>query len=77
MNKPKSIQFAAGWLNQTKDGNQYIACKANGQKAKVKLMVQTEDGETIQVNSFAVFFNGEKQNEKAPDVQFVFNPNQQ
>lgn len=72
MNKPKYTQFAVGWLKEKKDGNQYISAKANGKLQKVKLLLQTEDGNTVPVDSFAVFFNSEKPSEKAPDVQFVF-----
>lgn len=63
--------FAAGWLKDGKNG-QYISATANGTKAKVKLFAEMEDGTKIPLNSFAVFFATEKDNEKAPDARFVF-----
>jgi len=63
--------FASGWLKESEKG-QYISATANGEKAKIKLFAQLEDGTTVPINNFAVFFNSEKENEKAPDARFVF-----
>jgi len=63
--------FASGWLKDGKNG-QYISATANGAKSKVKLFAQLEDGSTVPLNSFAVFFATEKDNEKSPDARFVF-----
>ena len=63
--------FASGWLKESAKG-QYISATANGEKAKIKLFAQLEDGTTIPLNNFAVFFNSEKDNVKAPDARFVF-----
>ena len=70
--KRKYNQFAVGWLKDKEDGTQYISASANGKLQKIKLIAQLEDGTSTPINSFAVFFNKEKANEKAPDVQFVF-----
>lgn len=69
--KKEYLTFAAGWLKDGKSG-QYISATANGKLAKVKLLAQLEDGSTIPLNSFAVFFATEKDNEKSPDARFVF-----
>lgn len=63
--------FASGWLKDGKNG-QYISAAANGPKSKVKLFAQLEDGSTVPLDSFAVFFATEKDNEKSPDARFVF-----
>lgn len=70
----KSAQIGVGWLKNTRDGRQFISARSNGASQKVKLFAQMEDGSTVPVNTFAVFFNEQKPNEKAPDVQFVFTP---
>jgi hypothetical protein len=69
--KKEYLTFAAGWLKDGKNG-QYISATANGKQAKVKLLAQLEDGSTVSLNSFAVFFATEKDNEKSPDARFVF-----
>lgn len=69
--KKQYLTFASGWLKDGKNG-QYISATANGSKAKVKLFAQLEDGSTVALDNFAVFFAGEKENEKAPDARFVF-----
>jgi hypothetical protein len=63
--------FASGWLKDGKSG-QYISATANGAKSKVKLFAQFEDGSTVPIDNFAVFFATEKDNEKSPDARFVF-----
>ncbi len=69
--KKNYLTFAAGWLKQGKAG-QYISASANGPKDKIKLFAQLEDGSTVPLNSFAVFFATEKSKETAPDARFVF-----
>lgn len=68
----KFVNFAVGWLKQNKDGKQIISAAANGERQKVKLLVQLEDGTQVPVNNFFVKFNETKPSEKAPDVQFTF-----
>lgn len=67
----KYVNFAVGWLKQTKAGKQIISGAASGERQKVKLLVQLEDGTQVQVNNFFVSFNETKPSEKAPDVQFT------
>lgn len=68
----KYYNIASGWLRKTKAGDEYISCAANGQKATVKLLAQLEDGRTVPVDNFAIFFSEEKQNDKSPDVRCTF-----
>lgn len=70
-NKKQYHTFASGWLKDGKNG-QYISATANGARSKVKLMAQLEDGTTVSLDSFAVFFATEKDNDKSPDARFVF-----
>ena len=69
--RKKYHQFASGWLKTSPKG-QYISGVANGEKAKIKLFVELENGETVPVNSFAVFFAETKEHDKQPDARFVF-----
>lgn len=68
----KYVNFAVGWLKQNKAGKQIISGAANGERQKVKLIVELEDGTQVPVNNFFVSFNETKPSEKAPDVQFTF-----
>ncbi len=68
----KYVNFAVGWLKTNKAGKQIISGAANGERQKVKLLVQLEDGTQVAVNNFFVSFNETKPSEKAPDVQFTF-----
>ena len=68
----KYVNFAVGWMKTSKAGKQYISAAANGERQKVKLLVQLEDGTQVPVNSFFVSFAESKPSEKAPDVQFTF-----
>lgn len=68
----KFVNFAVGWLKTNKAGKQIISGAANGERQKVKLLVQLEDGTQVAVNNFFVSFNETKPSEKAPDVQFTF-----
>jgi len=68
----KFTQFAAGWLRNQKDGTEYVSAAANGERNKVKLLVELENGEQVPVNNFVMFFNQRKTKENHPDVQFYF-----
>ena len=70
MNK-KYVNFANGWLKQTKAGAEYISASTEGKFVKTKLMIELEDGSVVPVKSFAVFFNQNKKKEAHPDVQFT------
>ena len=71
----KSIRFGVGWMKQTAKGVEYISAVAGGKKDQpLKLLIQDDDGNQVEVENFAVFFNEEKKTEKAPDVNFVFTP---
>ena len=71
----KTVEFGVGWLNEKKDGTQYISARSSGERQAVKLLVEdVNTGEQVTVSSFAVFFNNNKTNEKAPDVSFRFTP---
>lgn len=80
MAKSNMVEFAIGWLQKTKNGDEYVsasASKGNPAKGKpgYKLLIQTEDGRTLPVEKFAMFFNENKTSEKSPDVRFVVNEN--
>ena len=71
-------QIAVGWLREYKDrktGEQreYISASANGSQQSVELFVKDENGNTHKLDSFAVYFNPEGKNPKAPHVTFVAN----
>ncbi|HEY8365684.1 MAG TPA: hypothetical protein VIL57_00925 [Bacteroidia bacterium] len=68
----KYHNLAVGWVRQGKDGKDYISAAANGEKAKVKLFAQLEDGTQVSVDSFFVKFKEDKKSERAPDVDFIF-----
>lgn len=67
MSQKKYDTIASGWLKQGKKG-EYISAAVNN---KMKMTIETEDGRTLTVTNFAVFFQEEKTSEKAPDVRFV------
>jgi hypothetical protein len=73
----KYLEFAVGWLKETTKG-QYISAQtskgnpATGKPA-VKLIAEFDDGRQVTLTNFAVFFNENKKSEKTPDVQFVYN----
>lgn len=67
----KYVNFAVGWIKQTKAGKQIISGAASGERQKVKLQVVLEDGTVVPVNNFFVSFAENKPSEKAPDVQFT------
>lgn len=66
------VNFAVGWMKTSKAGKQYISGAANGERQKVKLLCQLEDGTQVPINSFFVSFAESKPSEKAPDAQFTF-----
>lgn len=74
----KRTQFAVGWLREYTDKKtgqptEYISASAGGGKQPVKLMVEDEQGNLHKVESFAVYFNPDNSNKKAPHVTFVTN----
>lgn len=69
--KKQYLTFASGWLKYGKAG-QYISVVANNNKSNIKLFAQLEDGTILALDNFAVFFNTNKDNSKAPDARFVF-----
>ena len=66
----KRANFAVGWVKKTKDGREFISCVCNGERQKVKLKLELEDGSLITPENFFVNFVEEKTNERAPDVNF-------
>lgn len=67
----KYHEIAVGWIKQGTKG-EFVSASANGKNSKVKLFVELEGGETLPVNSFAMFQNERKEKETHPDVKFVF-----
>lgn len=73
MNNGKTyVNFAAGWLKKDRNGDEYVSASADGKNQKTKLFVELENGETVQVGNFAMFFNKNKQKDNHPDVSFTF-----
>lgn len=80
--KRKYHNFAIGWLRQRdnkKTGEQedYVSAvpvQANAKMNRpgVKIIARMDNGEELEISSFTMQFNGNKTNEKAPDVQFFF-----
>lgn len=73
----KYYEIAVGWLRQSEKRGEYvsaIAAKGNPKTNKPsvsKITISYDNGESIDITSFAMFFNENKKHEKAPDVQFV------
>ncbi len=73
----KYIEIAVGWLKQSKNKGEYVSAtiaKGNpktGKSGVSKITVEMDNGETVDVKGFAMFFNENKKSEKGPDVQFV------
>lgn len=73
----KYFEIAVGWLKKSETKGEYVSAvlaKGNPGRNKPgvsKITVQFDNGETLDVPSFAMFFNENKKNEKAPDVQFI------
>lgn len=73
----KYFEIAVGWLKQSEKKGEYVSAipaKGNpktGKPAVTKITAEFDNGEVIQVDSFAMFFNENKKSDKAPDVQFV------
>jgi uncharacterized protein (DUF736 family) len=68
----KYYSFASGWVRKKGNGEEYISCAANGEKATVKLLAQLGNGKTIPIDNFAIFFDAEKKHDKSPDVRCTF-----
>ena len=68
------FNFGVGWTKTNKNGDEYISCKANSEandKGNVRLQAVNENGETVEIESFVVFYN-KKEKDSQPDVRFVF-----
>ena len=71
----KYYNFGSGWLQD--DQNKIIYSAQTNKAAKdqfneVTLWVKNEKGEEQQVETFAVFPNHNKSNDRHPDVRFTF-----
>jgi hypothetical protein len=73
----KFTEIAVGWLKQSQNKGEYVSAvlaKGNPSKGKPgvsKLVVHLDNGETMDITGFAMFFNESKKSDKAPDVQFI------
>jgi len=65
------VNFANGWVKNTKAGDEYVSATTEGKFMKTKLHLELEDGTMLPVKSFAMFFNKNKKKENHPDVQFT------
>lgn len=75
MGKKQYFNIGAGWERTDQNGNEYISCRANSQandKGNVKLQAVNENGETVNIESFAMYYNKDKDKDSHPDVRFVF-----
>ena len=69
----KWFNFGAGWIKE-RDGKPFISCKANDKandKGNVRIQAVNENGETVDIDSFVVFYN-DKEKDNHPDVRFSF-----
>jgi hypothetical protein len=73
----KYHEIAVGWLKQSKTKGEYVSAvtakgnEKNGKPGVKSFIIEFDNGETLNINNFAMFFNENKKSEKAPDVQFV------
>lgn len=68
------FNIGAGWT-KSYNGKDYISCRANSEaneKGNVRLQAVNQNGETVDIESFAMYWNDEKKSENSPDVRFVF-----
>ena len=68
------FNFGVGWVKESPRGDTYISCKANDEandKGNVKLQAVNESGETVDIDSFVMFYN-KKEKDSHPDVRFTF-----
>lgn len=74
----KFTEFGVGWLKQSDKKGEFVsAVLAKGNPARnkpgvKKLTIEMDDGTVSEVTNFQMYFNENKQSEKAPDVQFIF-----
>lgn len=69
------FNFGVGWVRQNQKGEDYISCKANDKandKGNVKLQAVDENGGVVDIDSFVVFYNTNKEKDSHPDVRFTF-----
>ena len=71
--------IASGWIRENeKTKKEYISAKCDVTRTKHKLFVEDENGNVTEVINFIVTFNEKNEKyPKAPDVNFIFNPDKQ
>lgn len=68
------FNLGAGWVKQGKNG-EYISCQANKEadgNGKVRLQAVNENGETVDISNFVIFYNKNKKKENHPDINLFF-----
>jgi hypothetical protein len=71
MKNNKYVKIADGWIRKTKAGDDMVSASTQGNYVKTKLFVELEDGTTVPVKSFAMFYNMNKKKDTHPDVEFT------
>lgn len=64
------VNLGAGWMKKSKkDGSEFISLKVGDQK--VKVWVQEEGKEAVEVTSLALFQNTQKKQDNHPDFRLT------
>lgn len=66
----KFHDLAAGWIKTRDNGTEFVSFASSGERSKVKLLAQLENGDTVTVRNFFMQENS-KQNERQPDYRLV------
>jgi uncharacterized protein (DUF736 family) len=67
----KYVNIGAGWLKSKKDGSQFISGLFGDKKSGLKVLLQNEKGEIVELTNVAIFFNQQKKKDSHPDVNFT------
>ena len=69
------FNIGAGWVRTNQNGEEYISCKANDKandKGNVRLQAVNEESKAVDIESFVMFYNKNKEKDSHPDVRLVF-----
>ena len=75
---PKFTKFSVGWLKMSEKKGEFVSAvlakgnPARNQPGVKKHTIEMDDGTVSDISNFQMYFNENKQSEKAPDVEFIF-----